>query len=160
MADRRTPFTLADEKTTLLAFLDYLRDSVLRKAEGLDDEQARRPGVPSGTSLLWLVKHLTLVEWGWFQNDFAGRALEWPSSWYVEPEDTLAQWVQAYRDAIAESNGIVAACEDLEQRAVQAGTGPERMSLRWILVHMIEETGRHAGHADILREQLDGAVGR
>jgi len=159
MADRRTPFNLADERRTLLDFLDYLRESVLLKVEDLDDDAARHPGVPSGTNLLWLLKHLTLVERGWFQWDFAGRDLEWPT-FDLLPEDTVAQWAAAYREAIAENNAIVEACDDLERLAVRATTAPEPMSLRWILVHMIEETGRHAGHADILREQLDGSVGR
>jgi uncharacterized damage-inducible protein DinB len=131
---------------------------VILKTAGLDDETLRRPIVQSGTSLLWLVKHLTRVEIGWFQSTFAGRDVE-ISSDSLSEDDTAASLVLSYRDAIASSNEIVDA-SDLEQLCAGAGTAPEPMTLRWVLVHMVEETARHAGHADILREQIDGQTGR
>ncbi|MFD8784538.1 DinB family protein [Kitasatospora sp. NPDC059599] len=163
LTDTRPPSTNADEPTTLLAFLDYLRGAVIAKVEGLSDEDARRPGVASGTSLLWLVRHLTVVEHNWFAWAYRGEG-EKPRASDDVPLDgaTVAGEVAAYRDAIARSNAVAAAAPDLDRPGVRslrpdAAEGP---SLRWVLVHMIEETGRHAGHADIIREQLDGAVGR
>ncbi|MFJ9459228.1 DinB family protein [Kitasatospora sp. NPDC101447] len=163
LSDTRPPSANADEPTTLLAFLDYLRAAVLAKVDGLSDEDARRPGVPSGTSLLWLVRHLTVVEHNWFAWAYQGVG-EKPrdSEENLLDDATVAAAVAAYRDAIARSNAVAAAAPDLDRPGVRslrpdAAEGP---SLRWVLVHMIEETGRHAGHADIIREQLDGAVGR
>lgn len=159
MPDRRTPFSIADEKQTLVDFLDYLRDSMVLKLVGLGEADARRPLVPSGTNLMWLVKHLTLVEVAWFQYSFAGKYVTVPTDDLIEG-DTVSSVVTAYRAAIETSNKIVAGCSDLDQRCVRPGTAPEPMTLRWVLVHMVEETGRHAGHADILREQIDGDTGR
>jgi uncharacterized damage-inducible protein DinB len=159
MPDRRTPFTIADEKQTLLDFLDYLRESVILKVEGIDEELARTPGVPSGTSLMGLVKHLARVEMAWFQIGFAGRDIPVPDDELADT-DTKEGLIAAYRSAIAASNEIIAGCSDLTTRCVWKMTAPEPMSMRWVLIHMVEETGRHAGHADILREQIDGAVGR
>jgi uncharacterized damage-inducible protein DinB len=159
MADRRTPFPNSDERTTLVAFLDYLRESVVRKTEGLDDEAVRRVLVPSGTTLLGLVKHLTMVEVSWFQWSFAGLDVAIPAL-ELEDGDTIESVVADYRTACTASNTIVERWDDLDRRAARAATAPEPMSMRWLLVHMIEETARHAGHADILREQIDGSVGR
>lgn len=157
--DHRTPFVLVSEKETLVDFLDYLRAAIVRKASDLPDEDARRQMVPSGTSLLGLVAHLTLVEYGWFQHDFAGLDTPAPPR-ELRAEDDAATVIAAYQATIARSNEIIAACTDLEAIAARNFTAPEPMSMRWILVHMIEETARHAGHADILREQIDGTIGR
>ncbi len=159
MPDRRTPFLLDSEKTTLLAFLDYLRESLTLKVVDLDEESARRSTVPSGTSLLGLIKHLTGVEVGWFQFTFAGQDVVIPSE-QIEPNDSVASAVTAYQAATRVSNQIVNESNDLDQLCERAPTTPEPLSLRWLLVHMVEETARHAGHADILREQIDGQVGR
>lgn len=160
MPDRRTPYNNAGEKQTLLDFLDYLRESVIVKVEGLSDEQARAPGVPSGTSLLWLVKHLALVERAWFLYAFNGQHGSIVGEDGLEDTDTIETVVADYRTTIAASNAIVAAADDLDKLCAHKATAPDRMSLRWVLVHMVEETARHAGHADILREQIDGATGR
>jgi uncharacterized damage-inducible protein DinB len=159
MADRRTPFENVGEKAMLLQFLDYLRESAALKAEGLDDEQARWSPVPTGTSVLGLVKHLTMVEVAWFHWAFAGLDVRVPSG-AVADGDTVALVVAEYRAACARANELVAEIDDLDTLSAREATAPQRMSLRWVLVHMIEETGRHAGHADIVREQIDGAVGR
>ncbi|MEU1288364.1 DinB family protein [Kitasatospora sp. NPDC005856] len=163
LSDVRPPSLNADEPTTLLTFLDYLREAVVAKLDGVCDEDARRPGVASGTSLLWLVRHLTVVEDNWFTWAYRGEGEE-PRESDEVPLDgaTVAAEVAAYREAIERSNAVAAAAPDLDRPGVRslrpdASEGP---SLRWVLVHMIEETGRHAGHADIIREQLDGAVGR
>ncbi|HZG02883.1 MAG TPA: DinB family protein [Streptomyces sp.] len=151
-----------DEKSTLLAFLDYLREAVISKALGLPEEQARIPGVPSGTSLLGLVKHLTAAELYWFAWAFEGADIPHPEFGMELTDDESAEsLVAAYRDAVARSNEIVGRCDDLTRPCARpAGRNKVVRSMRWVLVHMIEETARHAGHADILREQADGSVGR
>ncbi len=105
LSDTRPPSLNADEPTTLLAFLDYLRDGVIAKVDGLSDEDARRPGVASGTSLLWLVRHLTAVEHNWFAWAYQGEP-EGPYDVDRAPLDgvTVAGQVAAYREAIARSN--------------------------------------------------------
>ncbi|GLZ01914.1 DinB family protein [Actinoplanes sp. NBRC 103695] len=157
--DRRPPSINSGERETLAAFLDYLREAVIAKALGVDG--ARRPGAGSGISLLWLVKHLTAVEYNWFAWSYAAedRPLEDDEA-AVTDDDTPADLVAAYRAAAAHSNGIVARVADLSRPGARTLRETEPPSMRWVLVHLIEETARHAGHADILREQLDGAVGR
>jgi len=157
--DHHTPWTLAGEKETLVDFLDYLRGAVIRKASGLPAATARRPMVGSGTSLLGLIKHLTRVETVWFQYAFAGADVRVPGDDLADADEPQSV-IDDYQMAITVSNRIVAEAADLTQPAKRRAVAPEPMSLRWILVHMIEETGRHAGHADILREQIDGSVGR
>ena len=157
--DRRTPLRLTDEKGTLLDFLGYLRESVILKVDHLDEAAARRSSVPTGTNLLGLIKHLTTVEALWFQFAFAGQDITVPGD-ELGPSDTVTSAVAAYRDVVRASNEIVDLCDDLNRLCARALTTPEPLSLRWLLVHMVEETARHAGHADILREQIDGSTGR
>jgi hypothetical protein len=159
MPDRRTPFVNTGERETLVAFLDYLRDAIVVKTEGLSDADVRRALVPSGTSILGLVKHLTMVEVSWFQWSYVGLDVRVPSD-RLHDEDRVDTVIADYRRACADNNDIVAAEPDLEKLCARKPPTTDPMSLRWILVHMIEETGRHAGHADILREQLDGETGR
>ncbi|MGK5447819.1 DinB family protein [Streptomyces radiopugnans] len=159
--DVRPPEVEADERTTLLAFLDYLRDAVAAKAAGVPDEAARAAGVPSGTSLLGLVKHLTAVEHNWFTWAFAGEGGdplddEAPPA----PGETAGEILRAYREAAGRSNAIAAACDRLDRPGARSLREAPPPTMRWILVHMIEETARHAGHADILRERVDGSTGR
>lgn len=159
--DVRPPGLDADERTTLLAFLDYLRDAVAAKAAGVPDGQARTPGVPSGTSLLGLVRHLTAVEHNWFVWAFAGEGEEpWDDEGAPAPGETAEELLAAYREAAARSNRIAASCDRLDRPGVRSLRETPPPTLRWILVHMIEETARHAGHADILRERIDGSTGR
>ncbi|UNZ19537.1 DinB family protein [Streptomyces sp. 891-h] len=159
--DVRPPYAMGGEKETLTAFLGYLREAVIAKAAGLSDEVGLTPGVPSGTSLLGLVKHLTRVEYNWFGWAYAGRG-EQPldDDEPPLPGETGGSLIAAYQEAIRASDETIAACDDLDRRGERSLRDGEPPSMRWILVHMIEETGRHAGHADILREQTDGATGR
>lgn len=159
--DLRPPGFDADEKTTLLTFLDYLRDAVAAKASGASDAAVRTPGVPSGTSILGLVKHLTAVEIDWFAWAYAGGDVPHRGDDSPPADDETAEsLLAAYAQAVARSNEIIAACTDLELPGARSLRETAPPSMRWILVHMIEETARHAGHADILREQIDGSVGR
>lgn len=159
--DLRPPGINADEKTTLLTFLDYLRDAVAAKAEGAGEESVRVAGVPSGTSVLGLVRHLTAVEFNWFVWAYAGAdTRQREDAPQPDPAEPAEGVVGAYREAVARSNAIIGACDDLARPGARSLRETPPPSMRWILVHMIEETARHAGHADILREQLDGSVGR
>ncbi|MFH8768192.1 DinB family protein [Streptomyces sp. NPDC017958] len=153
----------AGEKDILHASLDRHRDAVLWKLAGLDDEQLRRPMTPTGTTLLGLVKHLASVEYGWLVETF-GREVEplWFDPYKDEdmsaaPGETTEQIVAFYGRARA------AADRTITELPLDATGRPAwrdvSVSLRWTLVHMIEETARHAGHMDILRELIDGAAG-
>ncbi|MBT2417957.1 DinB family protein [Streptomyces sp. ISL-22] len=151
------------EKETLHASLNRVRDAVLWKLEGLDDEQLRRPMTPSGTSLLGLVKHLASVEYGWFVETFGG-AVEplWFDPYKGEDMragegETTAQIVAFYGRARAAADRMIT---ELPLDAVGRPSWRDHsVTLRWVLVHMIEETARHAGHMDIVRELIDGMAG-
>jgi Protein of unknown function (DUF664) len=159
MPDRRTPFVNLGERDTLVAFLDYLRDGMVAKVTGLSEEDARRALVPSGTTVLGLVKHVTRVEVLWFQWSFAGLAVHIPSDRLTD-DDRIDTAVAAYRAVCARSNEIVGAVSDPAAMCARGPGDIDPLPLRWVLVHLVEETARHAGHADILREQLDGETGR
>jgi uncharacterized damage-inducible protein DinB len=160
-ADLRPPEAENGEKATLRTFLDYLREAVIRKAEGLPDAAARTPGVASGSSLTGLLHHLAGVELNWFVWSYEGVGDElWDDTVAAAPTATVAEAVAAYRAAIRRADAVVDACDDLARPGARSLRETAPPSLRWILVHMIEETARHAGHADILRELQDGAVGR
>jgi hypothetical protein len=155
--DTGPPRTAAGEKATLQGFLDHLRRAVAEKATGVPEPQVRTGGVPSGTSLLGLVKHLTAVEGFYFLGE---RIDDWGATFRPSAGDTADGVLAGYRAAVERANRVIAACADLALPAPgPLGRGPAP-SMRWVLVHMIEETGRHAGHADILREQIDGSTGR
>ena len=166
------PPVTADERTTLTEFLDYFRSVVLRKADGLDEAQARQQIGISKMDMLGLIRHMAGVEQWWFSHAFAGSDEPeiWPSDddpdadWHHSPHDTLAVAVTALHEQIENSRAVVAATTSFDQvTAIDVGPPdiPERFgrrSLRWILVHMIEEYARHCGHADVIRENIDGAV--
>ncbi len=155
--DTGPPRTGPDEKATLRGFLDHLRDAIANKAADVPEPQVRTPGVPSGTNLLGLVRHLTFVERFYFLGEDID---DWGQTMRPPPEDTIESVLAAYRQAIVRANQVIDACPDLTHpgpRAPRRGPPP---TMRWTLVHMIEETARHAGHADIIREQLDGSTGR
>lgn len=156
--DTPPPQTGLAEKDVLVGFLDYLRSSVVGKVHGVPEPLVRKPGVRSGTNLLGLVKHLAHVE----RYTFLGEDVtDWQATFHALPEETVDGLVATYRDAIAEANRVIAACDDLTSAAARPTKGKgEPPSMRWALAHMIEETGRHAGHLDILRELADGSTGR
>ncbi|QFZ74535.1 DUF664 domain-containing protein [Streptomyces fagopyri] len=158
---RQVPYT-GGEKESLHASLDRHRDAVLRKLEGLDDEPLRRVMTPSGTNLLGLVKHLASVEYGWFCSTF-GRPAE--PLWFdpASEEDmsagqgeTTARIVEFYGRARAAADRTIA---DLSLDDVGTSWNGTTVSLRWVLIRMVEETARHAGHMDIVRELIDGSTG-
>ena len=149
------------EVDTLLAYLDAVRDAVVRDGEGLDEATLRAPGVPSGTSLLGIVHHLAGVERHWFRRVFRGEDQAFDTSFSPPADRSAAEVVADYRAACADSNAIVRACDDLATFAAVPNPGEDGLDqLRSVVVHLIEETARHAGHADILRERIDGATER
>jgi len=160
---------LGDERTTLLEFLRAYRLTLRMKCAGLDAEQMARRSVPPSTmSLLGLVRHLAEVERGWFRRGLADQDVP---RLYCTPDDPDADWDGAVPDSavvdeawrrweeeVAFAEQFVAAAADLGMVATtQSGT---QISLRETLVHMIEEYARHCGHADLLRERIDGRVGQ
>ena len=149
------------ELDTCLAFLSFARANVLKKAEGLDDDQLRRSTVDSGTSILGLVQHLTDGERYWFAHTVGGDPAYADVDFaMVVPEDRSPEdVVEAYRTAIADSDAHLARAGGLDAlTAVPVRDEPR--SVRWVVAHMTGETVRHAGHADILRELIDGTTGR
>ncbi|MCP2321518.1 putative damage-inducible protein DinB [Hamadaea flava] len=157
MADQRPPRLLTGDRETLVELLQFQRESLVRKVTGVSEEAARQSPVGSGTTLLWLVKHLTTAELDWFRVRFAGEDVELPPS-EVRPDDTVAGALAAYQQSWTEVAPILAT-GDLDAECRRPGNQPSA-NLRWVLAHMLEETARHAGHADILRELIDGSTGR
>lgn len=156
MQDQKPPRLASGERETVMALLQFQRESLVRKVEGVEDEAARRKLVGSDTTLLWLVKHLAGAELAWIQRRFAGQALELPSP-EIGPSDTVASVVRMYHATWGRVENIVrqSALDDLCREV-----GSTDVNLRWVLMHLLEETARHAGHADILRELIDGETGR
>jgi uncharacterized damage-inducible protein DinB len=152
------------EREVLEAFLDFHRQVLVRKVSGVSEQEARLRRVPSRTTLAGLVKHMIGVERGWFQRVLAGRSPAdigpnvggGDDSWDLEANETVESLVEEYRRTCEQSRQT-AARFSLDHAVPHRRLG--HVSLRWIYVHMVEETARHVGHADILREQTDGAAG-
>jgi uncharacterized damage-inducible protein DinB len=142
-------------------FLDFAREAMLIKCEGLDDEQLRRVLVPTGTNLLGLVQHLIVGERYWFAHHVAGELddEQWDFTMDVPPDVSTEEVFARFREAITESNEIVRRVGDPETLTAHP-VHEQPLPLRWVLGHVLTETTRHVGHADIIREQLDGATGR
>src|SRR5687767_13590481 len=154
--------TRRDEHDTLVGFLDWYRAVIERKVEGLSLEDATRAFTPSGLSPLGVVQHLAYVERSWFRKRLAGEAVETlpgdDDSFELGPGTSVESVLAFYRDECERSRKIVGGAA-LDDVSVDAHPVYGRVSLRWILVHMIEETARHAGHLDLMREQIDGRTG-
>jgi uncharacterized damage-inducible protein DinB len=167
MTDRPAPATDAGEKDMLCGFMDFHRATLLWKIDGLADEQLRTSLVPSATTLLGMVKHLARVEHQWFTVVFAGEDAGIPlptvdDDWVIDPDETTQDIVRLYHEACERSRAIVeaASLDDVARWGKLKNRRPDEVyTLRWILIHMIEETARHVGQADILREQIDGVTG-
>ncbi|MEC3979671.1 DinB family protein [Amycolatopsis sp. H20-H5] len=159
---RNVPFT-GEEKDSLWTSLDRHRDVALWKLAGLTDEQLRRPMTPSGLSLLGLVKHLAAYEYEWFCQTFGRETEPLPfdenapdAEMRIGPDESTADVLAFYARARAAADAVIGEL-NLEHRTT-AWFGAE-VTLRWVLIHLVEETARHTGHLDILRELLDGATG-
>jgi hypothetical protein len=159
---RRVPFT-GGEKESLHVSLDRHRDVVLWKLDGLDDEQLLRPMVPSGTNLIGLVKHLGSVEYGWFCDTFGRESDAIPfdendpeADMRAAPGEATAEILDYYGRARAAADRVI---DEVDLDDLGKSWRGDAVSMRWVLIHMIEETARHAGHVDIVRELIDGATG-
>lgn len=146
-----------DELATLRETLDGLRSGVLKKLAGLSEADARRSTVDSGTNIAGLVQHLTFVESLWFEEIVAGRKAKGKRSMQVDPAVSLRTLRAEYRAAWEASDAILAAIGDPDAPVTRNG---KTYDLRWAILSVIGETSRHAGHADIIREQIDGVTGR
>lgn len=166
--ERTEPDRTAGERESLEAWLDYHRDTLLAKCAGLSADQLKERSVPpSGLCLLGLVRHLTEVERWWFRMHGGGEDVELPYSSDdnldgdfddVEDADARAD-LQAYRSEVVAARDAVRD-KQLDDEVPSRGDHPERVrTIRWIYLHMIEEYARHNGHADLIRERIDGATG-
>jgi hypothetical protein len=161
--DRALPIQRGSERAMLESMLDFYRATVVNKVAGLDDEQAFTATVPPSTlTPATVVKHLAGTERFWFSIDFAALDVPWPwldddvhGNFRIEPGDTLAAIVADYVEECARSRRAVAEA-DLDDPA--RGEDMD-FTLRYALIHMVQETARHCGHLDLLREVTDGAVG-
>ncbi len=160
---------VTDERTTMIAFLRYQRDTLELKCAGLDaDALARRSVEPSTLSLLGLVRHLADIERHWFRRVMAGQDAPPHFSTETDPDGAfdnaapdpalVAEAWETWRAEVSFAEGFVAAAPNLAVTGNDRWTGA--VSLRWVLVHMVEEYARHVGHADLLRQRIDGAVGQ
>jgi Protein of unknown function (DUF664) len=146
------------ELDALLATLHSLRASALDKLAGLSEEDARRSTVPSGTNLAGLIQHLTFAESKWFEQIVAGRKqARGKRSMLVDPAVSLTALRADYRAAWNTSDAII---RELGDPAAPVTYKGRTHDLRWAIFAVIGETARHAGHADIIREQIDGRTGR
>jgi hypothetical protein len=154
MPDAKPPRLAGNERATVGALLQYHRDSFVRKVSGVSDEDARMSPVGSGTSLLSLANHLADAETLWIlqrfaQIDDAGEP----------PAETIRDAIDRYQRTWARVDAVIKATPSLLVECPDFDGGPPT-NLRWIVDHLLEETARHAGHADILRELIDGTTGR
>jgi len=151
MGDLKPPRVFAGERETLMALLQYQRESLVRKFDGVGEDDAQQSPVASGTSLLWLAQHVVHAEQLWVLHRFAGLPVP-----KADPPATVAAALAAYRETWSRVESVVEIA-DFDDPCVDADSP---VNLRWVVMHLLEETARHAGHADILRELLDGATGR
>ena len=175
-AERAERPVRADEATSLRAFLDHHRDTLRWKCSGLTQEQLAQPLPPTDMTLGGLMKHIAVVEQSWFEDDFVGGGLmppfdtvDWDSDrdweWHTARDDSPEELFALLDEARRRSDVVLddalgpggVGLDGLS--AVEAPDGRGRFSLRWILLHMIEEYARHNGHADLIRESIDGQTG-
>jgi hypothetical protein len=144
-----------DERELLLSWLGFLRGAVLRKVDGLDDELARWRPDGKLISLLGIVNHLSRVEWRWIDGGFRGAEISRDEREFTPgPQLRLVDAIDAYRERADRTDLVVRELPLDTPCAIEPGT-----DLRWVLLHLVNETARHAGHADAVRELLDGTTG-
>jgi uncharacterized damage-inducible protein DinB len=167
---RKDPDTKAGERDALAQYLDYQRETILLKAEGLNQEQLAQRIPTSALTLAGIMYHLALVEESWMEVRFAGLpqredwvGVDWDADpdWEFRTATTMdpEELRKRYRAACERSRQVAAAADSDDQLSAFKGDNDWQFSLRWVLLHLIEETARHAGHADLLREAIDGTVG-
>jgi uncharacterized damage-inducible protein DinB len=162
--------TTTSERDSLAQYLDYQRETILLKTEGLTKEQLGQKIPSSDLTLAGILYHLALVEEDWFEVKFLGHEdrEDWAGiDWDADPDyefrtalEKEPDWLRRrYRDACNRARKVAAEAGSLDDVSVSAGVGGKPFTLRWMTLHLIEETARHAGHADLLREAIDGVVG-
>jgi hypothetical protein len=165
---RAIPPLEADERATLTAFLDFQRATLAVKCDGLTDDQLRQRAVPpSRLSLLGIIRHMAEVERNWFRPVLAGEPmalifdpdLDWEAAFRDVADADVAKAFALWQAECDHARALVAAAPSLDVRGLRGVRQREWFSLRWVLTHMIEEYARHNGHADLLRECLDGSTG-
>jgi hypothetical protein len=167
---RGFPPNNADERTTLLAFLDWHRNTLRIKTAGLDATQLDTPHPPSDLTLGGLLKHLAYVENWWVRSVMAGHddepwaSVDWEADgdwdWHSAKDDTPAQLRDLFDAEVDKADAVIASITSLDApSARKSGRTGEHFNLRWVLVHLVEEYARHNGHADLIREAIDGTVG-
>ncbi|MFK4119759.1 DinB family protein [Streptomyces longwoodensis] len=162
---RPVPPLTGDERSQLVGWLDFHRATLEAKCAGLDDAQLRRASAePSALTLLGLVQHLAEVERTWFQRVVAGLdvppVFEEATGYTLAPDRGLDEVLAAWRGEVARGRELIAG-RSLEDtgRLVDPPMAGLEVTLRWVLLHLLEEYARHNGHADILRERIDGTTG-
>jgi uncharacterized damage-inducible protein DinB len=167
---RKDPDTRASERDALAQYLDYQRETLLLKAGGLNQRQLAQPIPTSALTLAGILYHLALNEESWMEvrflglperADFAGVDWDADPDWEFRTATTMDpdELRERYRAACDRSRQVAAQADSLDQMSAFKGDNDWQFSLRWVLLHLIEETARHAGHADLLREAIDGTVG-
>jgi hypothetical protein len=166
MTPRRVQAPLeADERTTLTAFLDFQRATLALKCDGLTaDQLKRRPVPPSRLSLLGIVRHMAEVERNWFRPVLGGEPMslifgagtDWEAAFRDVDQADVTEAFAAWQAECTRARTLVAAAPSLDVRGFRLRG---YVGLRWVLTHMIEEYARHNGHADLIRESLDGVTG-
>jgi uncharacterized damage-inducible protein DinB len=167
---RQDPDPRAAERDALGQYLDYQRETILLKTEGLTKDQLAQKIPTSDLTLAGLLYHLALVEESWLEGRFLGmpERSDWVDvDWVADPNWEFRTAItmdpgelrQRYRDACERSRQAAASAASLDQLSAFKGADGWQFTLRWVLLHLIEETARHAGHADLIREAIDGSVG-
>ena len=163
--ERTRPPLEADERSTVTAFLDAQRATLALKCDGLTDDQLRERAVPpSSLSLLGIVRHMAEVERNWFRPLLAGETMsmiyapdmDWEAAFRDAATADVPEAFRAWQAECDHARALTAAAPSLGTTGIRRG---ERFSLRWVIAHMIEEYARHNGHADLLRERIDGVTG-
>jgi hypothetical protein len=173
--DRVDPPLRGDEVTILRRFLDFHRDTFRWKCSGLTQEQLAQPLPPSDMTLGGMMKHLALVESNWFESIYSGGTYmppfdtvdwdaDWDWEWHTAKDDSPAHLRELFDDAVRRADAVIdgalAAPAGLDGESVkESHHGAGHFSMRWILVHLIEEYSRHNGHADLIRQSIDGQTG-
>ncbi len=166
----------SDEVTTLRGFLDYHRDTFRMKCAGLTQEQLAQALPPSDMTLGGMMKHLAIVDQSWCEDDYAGRGfmppfdtVDWEADrdweWHSAKDDSPEELLRLFDEAVRRSDAVLDEAlgpdgPGLDGLSVLDDPEDGRFSLRWILLHLIEEYARHNGHADLIRESIDGQTGQ
>jgi uncharacterized damage-inducible protein DinB len=167
---RQDPDPATSERESIAQYLDYQRETILLKTEGLTKEQLGHKIPSSGLTLAGLLYHLALVEESWFEEGFSGLEMREDFrhvDWQADPDyefrialEKEPEWLRRrYQEACDRSRRVAADADSLDAVSVSGTFQGKPYTLRWMMLHLIEETARHAGHADLLREAIDESVG-